>query len=53
MIGKVITGKSFRGCLLYCLNDKISQSESATVMKDRAEVLMYNQCYGSQKELIQ
>ena len=22
MIGKITTGKSFRGCLLYCLNDK-------------------------------
>lgn len=53
MIGKVVIGKSFRGCLLYCLNDKIKQSGSDTLMKDRAEVLMYNQCYGSQKELIQ
>ena len=51
MIGKVIIGQSFAGCLRYCLNDKIQQSESDTVMKDRAEVLIYNQCFGDQKEL--
>ncbi len=53
MIGKVIIGQSFAGCLRYCLNDKIQQSESDTVMKGRAEVLLFNQCFGDQKELIQ
>ncbi len=52
MIGKVTTGKSFGGCLLYCLNDKIQAGEE-TVMKNRAEVLMFNKCFGDQKELIQ
>lgn len=52
MIGKVTIGKSFGGCLLYCLNDKIQQ-EQETVMKNRAEVLMFNKCFGDQKELIQ
>lgn len=52
MIGKVTVGKSFGGCLLYCLNDKIQQQQE-TVMKNRAEVLMFNKCYGDQKELIQ
>ncbi|MBD0284316.1 MAG: relaxase/mobilization nuclease domain-containing protein [Flavisolibacter sp.] len=50
MIGKIIIGKSFRGCLMYCLHDKQGQ---APVVKDRAEVLLYNKCYGSNKELIQ
>lgn len=52
MIGKIMIGKSFRGCLLYCLNDKQQKGEQA-VMKDRAEVLLYNKCYGSDKDLIQ
>lgn len=53
MIGKIIIGKSFRGCIIYCLNDKIQKHETGKVMKHRAEVLMFNQCYGNQKELIQ
>lgn len=52
MIGKIMIGKSFRGCLLYCLHDKQQKQETA-VMKDRAEVLVYSKCYGSDKELIQ
>jgi hypothetical protein len=52
MIGKVTVGKSFGGCLLYCLNDKIQQHQE-TVMKNRAQVLMFNKCFGDQKELIQ
>lgn len=54
MIGKVVTGKSFRGCLKYCLNDKLQQQhEQEQIMKDRAEILLFNQCYGNEKELIQ
>jgi hypothetical protein len=52
MIGKVTVGKSFGGCLLYCLNDKIQQHQE-TVMKNRAEVVVFNKCFGDQKELIQ
>jgi asparagine synthetase B (glutamine-hydrolysing) len=52
MIGKVITGKSFRGYLMYCLNDKIQQQQE-TVMKNRAEILVFNKCFGDQQELIQ
>lgn len=52
MIGKIMTGKSFGGCLLYCLNDKI-QRHQEHVMKNRAEILMFNKCYGDQKELVQ
>jgi hypothetical protein len=53
MIGKITIGKSFKGCLLYCLNDKLPNQNIGDVMKDRAEVLLFNQCYGNQKELIQ
>ena len=53
MIGKITIGKSFKGCLLYCLNDKLQDPQKEQVMKDRAEILLFNQCYGNQKELIQ
>ena len=52
MIGKIMIGKSFRGCLLYCLHDK-QQKGAQAVVKDRAEVLLYNKCFGRDKELIQ
>ena len=53
MIGKITIGKSFRGCILYCLNDKIQRTNQEEIMKNRAEVLLFNKCYGNQKELIQ
>ena len=53
MIGKITIGKSFKGCLLYCLNDKLQGKNQDEAMKDRAEILLFNQCYGNQKELIQ
>lgn len=53
MIGKITIGKSFRGCLLYCLNDKRQELQHQQVMKDRSKVLLFNKCYGNQKELIQ
>ena len=53
MIGKIITGKSFRGCLSYCLNDKISDHQTGMQTKNRAEVLMFNLCFGNEKELVQ
>ena len=52
MIGKISTGKSFGGCIHYCLNDKEQVSMQEEVMTGRAEVLMYNQCYGDEKEVI-
>jgi hypothetical protein len=52
MIGKFLTGKSFRGCLLYCLNDKQQKPSHEQVKKDRAEIILFNQCFGNQKELI-
>lgn len=54
MIGKIMTGKSFGGCLNYCLHDKIvDEKKNELVMKDRAEVILFNQCFGNDKELIQ
>jgi hypothetical protein len=52
MIGKITTGKSFLGCIKYCLEDK-KQAQNEVLMKNRAEVLMYNKCYGNSKELVQ
>jgi hypothetical protein len=53
MIGKVIIGKSFRGCISYCLNDKTKDQDEEQVMENRAEVLLFNKCYGDQKKLIE
>ena len=53
MIGKITTGKSFRGCLLYCLNDKQKLHKDEVVFKNRAEILMFNKCFGNQNELIE
>lgn len=60
MIGKAITGKSFFGCISYNLEDKEEltdeQKERLSVQdgvqhKDRAEVLVYNKCFGDKNEL--
>lgn len=53
MIGKITIGKSFAGCIKYCLEDKIKRQNQEPVFKNRAEVLMYNKCYGNTKELVQ
>jgi hypothetical protein len=52
MIGKITIGKSFRGCIGYCLNDKIKE-QNKDVLKNRAEVLLYNKCCGNEQELVQ
>ena len=61
MIGKISIGKSFGGCLRYCLEDKVelSQEQKMALSKqdglqyeNRAEVLEYNMCFGNKKELI-
>jgi hypothetical protein len=53
MIGKITTGKSFRGCILYCLNDKKQEPGKELVMQGRAELVLFNQCFGNQQELIE
>lgn len=51
MIGKIMIGKSFRGCISYCLENKITDANKQAVKK-RPEVLYYNLCYGEKSELI-
>lgn len=60
MIGKIIIGKSFGGCIRYCLEDKLEltreqklalSSQDGLQHENRAEVLEYNMCYGNKKEL--
>src|SRR3954451_3181247 len=53
MIGKITVGKSFRAILNYCLNDKVQEHNQQLVMKDRAEVLLYNRCFGNSRELVE
>lgn len=51
MIGKIILGKSFRGCISYVLENK----REALLKSDptnRAELISFNQCFGDKKELI-
>ncbi|MFT3703026.1 MAG: relaxase/mobilization nuclease domain-containing protein [Agriterribacter sp.] len=53
MIGKIITGKSFSGCIKYCLNDKLeNKNKPGQLIKSRAEILLFNQCFGNERELI-
>ncbi len=48
-----MTGKSFRGCLLYCLNDKVQKEQKdEAIFKNRTEIVSFNQCFGSAAELI-
>lgn len=53
MIGKIIIGKSFKGCINYCLQDKLAKGmHQEEIFKDRAEILSFNLCYGNARELI-
>lgn len=60
MIGKITIGKSFGGCIRYCLDDKLELSREQKLIlqkqdglkhENRSEVLEYNMCYGNKKEL--
>ncbi len=53
MIGKIKTGKSFGGCIRYLLENKIEQKNKMGNENSRAEILCYNQCFGTKNELIQ
>lgn len=54
MIGKVVTGKGFSGCIGYCLEDKkMKEDKDQTIMENRAEILLFNKCFGNRKELTQ
>jgi diadenosine tetraphosphate (Ap4A) HIT family hydrolase len=51
MIGKISMGSSFSGCIKYCLEDKKQQQTQEAVFKNRAELIVFNQCFGDKKEL--
>lgn len=54
MIGKAITGKGFGGCISYCLEDKkMKQDKDQAPMPNRAEILLFNKCFGNKRELVQ
>lgn len=50
MIGKISIGKSFGGCIRYCLEDKLDKKHQVT-FTNRAEVLEYNLCFDNKHEL--
>jgi hypothetical protein len=52
MIGKIIIGKSFRGCINYVLQNKLRGDLELPTQK-RAELIHFNHCFGDRKELIQ
>ena len=52
MIGKISMGKSFRGCILYCMQDKKQDEEEKPVILNRAKLLHYNLCFGDEYEII-
>ncbi len=53
MIGKVFIGKSFGGCIAYCLEDKkMKGNEHEPLMHNRATILKMNNCFGSKGQLI-
>lgn len=56
MIGKISTGKSFRGCLNYLYEGRLQQSKALQEIeqeKKQAHVICYNLCFGNKKELIE
>jgi hypothetical protein len=53
MIGKFIKGKSFRGCISYCLEGKMDRKTGEELYPDRAEIIAFNRCYGNKRELIE
>jgi hypothetical protein len=56
MIGKISTGKSFRGCLNYLYEGRLQQNKALQEIeqeKKQAHVICYNLCFGNKKELIE
>jgi hypothetical protein len=54
MIGKVMVGKGFAGCISYCLEDKKMKNgmkPDEHLVKNRAEILQHNLCFGEKKNL--
>ena len=56
MIGKISTGKSFRGCLNYLYEGRLQQNKALQEIeqeKKQVHVICYNLCFGNKKELIE
>lgn len=53
MIGKISMAKSFGPCINYCLKDKVIEHSQEVAFKNRAEIIHFNKCFGSGKELIE
>jgi hypothetical protein len=51
MIGKITMGSSFKGCISYCWEDKKQAHSHERAFENRAEVIVFNQCFGNKKEL--
>jgi len=55
MIGKITTGKSFRGCLGYLHEGRLQESKELQLeemAKKQAEVIHYNRCFGNKKQVV-
>jgi len=55
MIGKIATGKSFRGCLGYLHEGRLQESKELQLeemAKKQAEVIHYNNCFGTRKQVV-
>jgi hypothetical protein len=55
MIGKISTGKSFRGCLGYLHEGRLqdnSELQREEMAKKQAEVIHYNNCFGNKKQVV-
>lgn len=55
MIGKIATGRSFSGCMQYLHDGRLQETEEQQKIereKKQAQVIHYNKCFGTKKELI-
>jgi|SRR5665213_912852 len=54
MVGKIGTGKSFRGCLNYLFQGRLQgtkEGQQLAAQQKQAEVIAYNQCFGNRLQL--
>ena len=54
MVGKITTGKSFRGCLNYLFQGRLQETKEAqqlAAQQKQVEVIAYNQCFGNRLAL--
>lgn len=55
MIGKITTGRNFRGCLRYLHEGRLQESEELQLeemVKKQAEVIYYNNCFGTMDQVV-